>query len=110
MLLLSFSASDIRSVRGYACRDFEGRNSRHSTLLPESVKWLAALKRAGIEHFLGFAVGAWSSVFGAEVEVEVESRGSNLRVEVVSLFPYSKRGCELPGKMCRRSEETEGSH
>ncbi len=27
------------------------------TLLPESVKWLAALKRAGIEHFLGFAVG-----------------------------------------------------
>src|SRR6266536_5588461 len=68
------------------------------------MKWLAALKRAGIEHFLGFAVGAWSSMFvaeaEAEVEVEVEDRGSNLRVEVVSLFPYSKRGCELPEKMC----------
>ncbi len=51
-------------------------------------------------------------MFGAkvEVEVEVESRGSNLIVEVVSLFLYGKRGCELLEKMCRRSEETEGSH
>ncbi len=70
------------------------------------MKWLAALKRAGIKHFLGFAVGAWSSMFvtevkaKAEVEVKVEDRGSNLRVEVVSLFLYSKRGCELPEKMC----------
>ena len=36
----------------------------------------------------------------AKVEVEVEDRGSNLRVEVVSLFLYSKRGCELLEKMC----------
>ncbi len=35
----------------------------------------------------------------AKVEVEVEDRGSNLRVEVVSLFLYSKRGCELLEKM-----------
>ncbi len=39
----------------------------------------------------------------AKVEVKVEDRGSNLRVEVVSLFLYSKRGCELLEKMyCKR--------
>ncbi len=31
------------------------------TLLLESIEWLAALKRAGIEHFLGFTVSTWSS-------------------------------------------------
>ncbi len=35
----------------------------------------------------------------AKVEVEVEDRGSNLRVEVISLFLYSKRGYELLEKM-----------
>ncbi len=45
-----------------------------------------------------------------EVEVKVESRGSNLRVEVVSLFLYSKKGCELLEKMCYKSEETKGSY
>ena len=70
------------------------------------MKWLATLKRARIKHFLGFAVSTWSSMFvakakaEAEVEVKVEDRGLNLRVEVVSLFLYSKRGCELLEKMC----------
>ncbi len=51
-------------------------------------------------------------MFGAKVEVEVkvESGGLNLIVKVVSLFLYSKRGCELLEKMCHRSEETEGLH
>ena len=46
-------------------------------------------------------------IIKVEVEVEVESKGSNLRVEVVSLFLYDKRGCKLLEKMCRR-EETKG--
>ena len=52
----------------------------------------------------------FSAEVKAKVEVKVEDRGSNLRVEVISLFLYSKRGCELLEKMCRRSEEIEGSH
>ena len=55
----------------------------------ESMKWLAALKRARIEHFLGFAVSAQSSMFStkakAKVKVEVEDRGSNIGVEVISI-------------------------
>ncbi len=51
------------------------------------MKWLATLKRARVEHFLGFVVSTWSSMFSAkaEVEVEVKDRGSNLGVEVVSI-------------------------
>jgi len=32
------------------------------TLSPGSMKWLAALKRAGVEHFPGFAIDAWSPI------------------------------------------------
>ncbi len=35
-----------------------------------------------------------------KVEVKVKSRGLNLRVEVISLFLYNKRGYKLLEKMC----------
>ncbi len=69
--------------------DFEERYSRYLTLLLESMKWLAALKRARTKHFLGFAISTWSSMFDtkakAKVEVKVEDRGSNLGVKVISI-------------------------
>ncbi len=57
------------------------------------MEWLAALKRNGIEHSLGFIVSVsslklcYGVVFKAKVEVEVkvEGRGLNLGVEVVSV-------------------------
>ena len=89
MLFLSFGVFEVVCV-GISK---DGRYSRYSTEFEESMEWLAALKRNGIEHSPGFAVSAsslklcYGVAFEAEVEVEVEveGRGSNLGVEVVSI-------------------------
>jgi hypothetical protein len=44
------------------------------TLSPESMGWLAALKRAGIEHFPGFAVGAWSPILCLALKLKLKSK------------------------------------
>ena len=48
------------------------------TLLPESVKWLAALKRAGIEHSPGFAIDTWSPILCLALKLKLKLK---LKVE-----------------------------
>jgi len=104
VLFLSFRVFEVICIGISKDRRYSG----YSIEFEESIEWLTALKRARVEHSLEFTISTWSSMFGTKAKVKVESRGSNLRVEVVSLFLYSKRGCELLERICRRSEETEG--